>query len=208
YTEKRIYLHNRLPTWVQSMLPRVFYIIEKSWNYYPYTLTEYTCSFLPRFLIQIDTTYQDNNGSSENALDLAPDLLEQREVDHVDILSDEFSSRETTPEEDCHAFVSSKTGRGPLQEGWKESTEPIMCSYKAVKVFFEVWGLQTRVEAGVHRAVRDIILKGHKQAFLWIDEWHGLTMEDIREYERKVHEETNRMVLSNGTGAVADGATP
>ena len=136
-----------------------------------------------------------------------------------------------------------------------------MCSYKVVKVFFEVWGLQTRVEAGVHRvsnyklilqslplstysmivlsslqAVRDIILKGHKQAFLWIDEWHGqsptsytqtllcisikitsisrifillgLTTEDIREYERKVHEETNRMVLSNGTGAVADGATP
>ena len=33
-------------------------------------------------------------------------------------------------------------------------------------------------------------------------------MEDIREYERKVNEETNRMVLSNGTGAVPDGATP
>ena len=80
------------------------------------------CSFLPRFLIQIDTTYQDNNGSSENALNLSPDLLEQREIDHVDILSDEFSSRETTPEEDCHTFVSSKTGRGPLQEGWKVSS--------------------------------------------------------------------------------------
>jgi hypothetical protein len=26
-----------------------------------------------------------------------------------------------------------------------------MCSYKVIKVFFEVWGFQTRVEAGVHR---------------------------------------------------------
>ena len=26
-----------------------------------------------------------------------------------------------------------------------------MCSYKAVKVFFEVWGLQTKVETSVHR---------------------------------------------------------
>lgn len=33
----------------------------------------------------------------------------------------------------------------------QDSVQPIMCSYKVVKVFFEVWGLQTRVEAGVHR---------------------------------------------------------
>ena len=107
------------------------FITQTSQNGYPVILmtTMFTssslfsqCSFLPRFLIQIDTTYQDNNGSSENALNLSPDLLEQREIDHVDILSDEFSSRETTPEEDCHTFVSSKTGRGPLQEGWKVSS--------------------------------------------------------------------------------------
>ena len=26
-----------------------------------------------------------------------------------------------------------------------------MCSYKVIKVFFEVWGLQGKVESGVHR---------------------------------------------------------
>ena len=30
-----------------------------------------------------------------------------------------------------------------------------MCSYKVVKVFFEVWGLQGRVESGVHRVSRE-----------------------------------------------------
>ncbi|XP_030246703.1 cytoplasmic phosphatidylinositol transfer protein 1-like [Drosophila navojoa] len=39
YTEKRIHLSNRLPYWIQAICPRVFYVTEKSWNYYPYTLT-------------------------------------------------------------------------------------------------------------------------------------------------------------------------
>lgn len=45
YTEKKLHLSNRLPYWIQSVLPRVFYVIEKSWNYYPYTVTEYSVSF-------------------------------------------------------------------------------------------------------------------------------------------------------------------
>ena len=32
-------LCSRLPGWVQSMIPRVFYITEKAWNYYPVTIT-------------------------------------------------------------------------------------------------------------------------------------------------------------------------
>lgn len=30
---------SRLPYWIQAICPRVFYITEKSWNYYPYTQT-------------------------------------------------------------------------------------------------------------------------------------------------------------------------
>uniref|UniRef100_T1HII7 Phosphatidylinositol transfer protein N-terminal domain-containing protein n=1 Tax=Rhodnius prolixus TaxID=13249 RepID=T1HII7_RHOPR len=39
YTEKRIHLSGKLPYWLQAILPRVFYITEKAWNYYPYTVT-------------------------------------------------------------------------------------------------------------------------------------------------------------------------
>jgi len=39
YTEKRIYLSSRMPSWTQSMIPRIFYITEKAWNYYPFTKT-------------------------------------------------------------------------------------------------------------------------------------------------------------------------
>lgn len=72
-----------------------------------------------------------------------------------------------------------------------------MCSYKLVSVSFEVWGLQTKVEDFVHRCVRDVLLLGHRQAFTWMDEWHSMTLDDVREYEKKVQAETNEKVKVN-----------
>lgn len=36
---------------------------------------------------------------------------------------------------------------------------------------------------------------GHRQAFTWIDEWYNMTLEEVREYEKKLNEETNKKVL-------------
>ena len=35
-------------------------------------------------------------------------------------------------------FKSEKTSRGPLSEGWRDDTQPIMCSYKLVDVRFDM----------------------------------------------------------------------
>lgn len=53
--------------------------------------------------------------------------------------------------QDLRFFKSDKTSRGILQEGWRDTQDPIMCSYKLVTVKFEVWGLQTRVEQFIHK---------------------------------------------------------
>jgi len=59
-----------------------------------------------------------------------------------------------------------------------------MCIYKLTWVNVKMWPLQGKLESWVHKSmVRDVLLLGHKQAFTWIDEWYGLTMEDIRKYE-------------------------
>lgn len=71
-----------------------------------------------------------------------------------------------------------------------------MCSYKLVTVKFEVWGLQTRVEQFVHKVVRDVLLLGHRQAFAWVDEWIDMTLDDVRDYERQMHEKTNIKVVN------------
>lgn len=37
-------------------------------------------------------------------------------------------------------------------------------------------------------ALRKTMLKAHRRAWLWQDEWYGLTMDDIREIERQTQE--------------------
>ncbi|XP_073984415.1 cytoplasmic phosphatidylinositol transfer protein 1 [Rhodnius prolixus] len=191
YTEKRIHLSGKLPYWLQAILPRVFYITEKAWNYYPYTVTEYTCSFMPKFSITIQTAFENNCGTNENCLNLSEEVLKERTVDYIDIVYDEISPKHYKEEEDLKYFKSKVTGRGPLTEEWRSTTTPIMCSYKVVQASFEVWGLQTKAEELIHQSIRDILTLGHRQAFAWIDEWYDMSIEQVREYEMKVHAETN-----------------
>ncbi|XP_070683721.1 cytoplasmic phosphatidylinositol transfer protein 1-like [Pempheris klunzingeri] len=193
FTEKRVYLNSKLPSWARAVVPKIFYVTEKAWNYYPYTITEYTCSFLPKFSIHIETKYEDNKGCNDNIFDT--ELKEQeREVCFIDIAYDEIPERYYKDSEDLRYFKSEKTSRGLLQEGWRDTQNPIMCSYKLVTVKFEVWGLQTRVEQFVHKVVRDVLLLGHRQAFAWVDEWIDMTMDEVREFERTIQEATNQKI--------------
>ncbi|XP_018520419.1 cytoplasmic phosphatidylinositol transfer protein 1 [Lates calcarifer] len=193
FTEKRVYLNSKLPSWARAVVPKIFYVTEKAWNYYPYTITEYTCSFLPKFSIHIETKYEDNKGCNDNIFDT--ELKEQeREVCFIDIAYDEIPERYYKESEDLRYFKSEKTSRGILQEGWRDTQDPIMCSYKLVTVKFEVWGLQTRVEQFVHKVVRDVLLLGHRQAFAWVDEWIDMTMDEVREFERTIQEATNQKI--------------
>ncbi|KAJ8246007.1 hypothetical protein GJAV_G00262660 [Gymnothorax javanicus] len=193
FTEKRVHLSSKLPSWARAVVPRIFYITEKAWNYYPYTITE--------------TKYEDNCGINENIFAMEKNNCDT-EVCFLDIAFDDFPERHYRSSEDLQCFRSLKTGRGPLKEGWRENSQPIMCSYKLVGVKFEVWGLQTRVEQFVHKVIRDILLVGHRQAFAWVDEWHAMTLEDrhrersckymtmdeVREYERNTQEATNEKI--------------
>ncbi|CAH2980857.1 unnamed protein product [Chilo suppressalis] len=191
HTEKRIHLSSHLPYWLQSLIPKVFYVTEKAWNYYPYTTTEYTCSFIPKFAISIQTRYEDDNGTTENCLGLTAEELEQREVDFLDIAYDDIKPHHYKEAEDPKYYKSEKTGRGPLVEGWRDTQKPIMCCYKVVSVKFEVWGLQTKVEEYVQGAIREILVLGHRQAFAWMDDWYNMTIDDVREYESEMQAKTN-----------------
>ena len=84
YTEKRIHLSNRLPSWIRSLVPKIFYITEQAWNYYPYTITDYTCSFVPRFAIHIKTKYLNDRGTTDNCLEVDEELIEGRVVEFVE----------------------------------------------------------------------------------------------------------------------------
>ncbi|XP_014914659.1 cytoplasmic phosphatidylinositol transfer protein 1b [Poecilia latipinna] len=194
-TEKRIYLTSKLPSWIKAFVPRVFYVTEKAWNFYPYTITEYSVSFVPRFSIRIETRFENNNGSNNNVFGDKP--TPEGDVCFLDILTDPIPDKHYKKSEDLSLWRSNKTNRGPLEKGWRDNHSPIMCSYKRVQCSFEVYGFQTRTEDFLHRIIKDILLVGHREAVAWVDEWHGLSLEEVREYEKTMQEKTNSKVKSN-----------
>lgn len=58
--------------------------------------------------------------------------------------------------QDLGRWQSSKTGRGPLEEGWRDNHVPVMCSYKRVHCSFEVYGFQTRTEEFIHKVRKPV----------------------------------------------------
>lgn len=33
------FFFSKLPSWARAVVPKIFYVTEKAWNYYPYTIT-------------------------------------------------------------------------------------------------------------------------------------------------------------------------
>eukprot|EP01110_Echinostelium_bisporum_P002755 TRINITY_DN16844_c0_g1_i1.p1 TRINITY_DN16844_c0_g1~~TRINITY_DN16844_c0_g1_i1.p1 ORF type:complete len:271 (-),score=67.34 TRINITY_DN16844_c0_g1_i1:76-888(-) len=206
YTHKIFHIGSKIPGWIKAILPSSALMVEeKAWNAYPYCKTVLTCPFLgDRFSIAITTKYLPDNGSAENACGLTPDEVKKRVVDIVDIVNDPVDPSKYKETEDPTKFVSEKTGRGKLQSDWRDTHDPIMCSYKHCTVEFRYFGLQTAIESFIHKTgLRDIFVVGHRQAFCNIDEWHGLTIEDIRKIE-----DATKNDLESLRNDEADGASP
>ncbi|CAF1325750.1 unnamed protein product, partial [Didymodactylos carnosus] len=139
------------------------------------------CSFLPRFSIVVETKYEDNNGTTDNCHNLSQEEVQNRKLEFLDIAVEHVPEHKYKLSEDPTKFKSKKTGRGPLTPTWTQTFKPIMCAYKIVRVRFEVWGLQTRSEDFMLRTVRDILILAHRQAFTWMDEWYGMSMEEYKQ---------------------------
>jgi len=204
YTHKIIHLGSRLPGWLKTFIPTTaLQVDEKAWNAYPYCKTVYSIPFMgDRFSISVTTKYLPDGGTQENVFNKTEDELKERTVDIIDIAYDPIDPAKYKPEEDPTIYVSEKTGRGKLQKDWKETSTPIMCSYKYCSVQLRVWGIQTAGESYIHKvALRDVLLNGHRQAFCWLDEWFGKTMEDMRKMEDETKEELDKLLSEDGAGA-------
>ncbi|XP_054027896.1 membrane-associated phosphatidylinositol transfer protein 1 [Dryobates pubescens] len=194
YTHKIYHVGSHIPSWFRALLPKAaLQVEEESWNAYPYTRTRYTCPFVEKFSIEIETYYRPDAGQHTNIFNLSAAEKRQRILDTIDIVRDPISPGEYKPEEDPKLYHSAKTGRGPLGDDWLETAAggPLMCAYKLCKVEFRYWGMQSKIEQFIHDVgLRKVMLRAHRQAWCWQDEWTDLTMEDIRQLE----EETARML--------------
>jgi hypothetical protein len=53
---------------------------------------------------------------------------------------------------------------------------------------FDYWPLGGKVEEFMENYERGLFLNGNRQMFCWLDQWHGMTLSDIRVYEREIAE--------------------
>ncbi|XP_057602637.1 membrane-associated phosphatidylinositol transfer protein 2 isoform X6 [Hippopotamus amphibius kiboko] len=191
YTHKVYHVGMHIPSWFRSILPKAaLRVVEESWNAYPYTRTRFTCPFVEKFSIDIETFYKTDAGENPNVFSLSPVEKNQLTIDFIDIVKDPVPPSEYKTEEDPKLFHSTKTQRGPLSENWieeyKQQVFPIMCAYKLCKVEFRYWGMQSKIERFIHdTGLRKVMVRAHRQAWCWQDEWYGLNMDNIRELEKE-----------------------
>jgi membrane-associated phosphatidylinositol transfer protein len=92
-----------------------------------------------------------------------------------------------------------KKGKSASKEEKEDAPHPVMTTYKLSTCEVKAFGLGGKIENWVQNSMtRDILLHGHRQAYAWIDEWHDMDIDDIREFE----EETARALeqLRHGKG--------
>lgn len=195
YTLKKYHIASKVPGYLRAMVPAdSMMLIEEAWNAYPHCKTVLINGYLAKekFRIVIETMHFPDNGHSENVLHLKDKDLKVRQVVNIDI-AEPVPPEEYIESEDPSKFKSAKTGRGLLTPGWAKDHQPVMTCYKLVTADFKYFGLQTKVEKIIDNYEFKLFKQTLRQAFCLIDEWHGLTMEDIRRMESEVKEELEKM---------------
>lgn len=199
YTEKIYHLGSRLPGWIRAVIPSsALKLEERAWNAYPYCKTVITSPFLgERFTFTIESRHFNDDGKQPNVHGLDEKQLKTRDVDVLDIAMDKIKKEDYKESEDPTLVRSEKANRGPLQEGWQKTANPIMTCYKLVTVEFKMFGLQSRVEQFMVDMERNIFLKFHRQVYSWIDEWFGWTIDDVRRYEDQIKKDLDAKLKAN-----------
>ncbi|KAG5198837.1 hypothetical protein JEQ12_007433 [Ovis aries] len=172
YTHKIYHLKSKVPAFVRMIAPEgslVFH--EKAWNAYPYCRTSHCLLLLcflqneymkDDFFIKIETWHKPDLGTLENVHGLDPNTWKTVEIVHIDIADrSQVEPADYKADEDPALFQSVKTKRGPLGPNWKKELAnnpdcPQMCAYKLVTIKFKWWGLQSKVENFIQKAISSV----------------------------------------------------
>ena len=73
-----------------------------------------------------------------------------------------------------------------MRADWIEEADPVMTCYKLVKVEFNKAFIGGKIERLATSYYHELFTLFHRQLFCLIDEWHGMTLDDIRRYEEDI----------------------
>lgn len=148
----------------------------------------------------MESMHVNDNIDLDNAVGLNSKELAERKVEYLDIRA--AANDPNVKAADASKFKSAKTGRGPLSEKWERSgTKPMMCCYKVVRAQLKVFGLQTAGENAILNQQRGIFTGTLCKAFVTIDDWFNVTMEEIRTLEEDVATKSEALKASKAAEA-------
>ena len=165
-----------------------------------------------KFKIIVESQYIDKDvatiyliisqGTIENVLHLTEDQLKKRDRVIIDI-SQYASNEQVGKGEDMRVWHSEKRNIGPLKEGWYKdcNMENIMWCYKTVTITCKYFGLQTIVENLIRKQQLMIFTRSMRQMIGQMDEWDGLTIEDIRVMEEETKKRLDQLIQSKELSA-------
>jgi hypothetical protein len=213
YTLKRYHFKSKVPGILVSVAPaNALFLVEEAWNAYPHCKTVLVNGYLSkeRLKIDVETLHVDGNIDAPNAVGLTPEELKARTVEYIDIrkAAGDPSAKDYKASGDASTFKSTRTGRGPLGLGWErldpaKTGTPVMCAYKVVRANCSIFGLQGTVEGAILSQQRNIFTQTLNRAFVSIDDWHHLTMADVRKLEDDVAKKANEQLKDTVSKAAA-----
>lgn len=188
YTLKQYHFSSRVPGVLKALAPSsALFLTEESWNAYPRCRTVLVSGYLSKETLRIDveSMHVDDNLDVENAAGLSEKELLERKVEFLDIRS--TSADPNFKSGDASTYKSAKTGRGPLGDKWERSgAKPLMCCYKVVRAYCKVFGVQTVAENAVINSQRGLFTSTLCKAYVTLDDWVNVTIEEIRQLEADV----------------------
>ncbi|KAI4373514.1 hypothetical protein MLD38_011633 [Melastoma candidum] len=189
YTSKVYRLQSKVPSWLTTFAPADALILEEeAWNAYPRCKTVIKCPYFTKFRLTVETIHTAENGQLENVHGLNKEQLASRQVEKIDIASsstDYWSYVIGSNTTDFSSFKSARSGRGPLSDGWQSQCNPVMTAYKLVTVDAPYWGFGYRLEQAMLSGERALFIESHRNCFCWIDEWYGLSLQQVRELDQQ-----------------------
>ncbi|KAH7432355.1 hypothetical protein KP509_07G018600 [Ceratopteris richardii] len=212
YTMKVYNLQSKFPSWITAIAPAdCLQIEEEAWNAYPKCKTVLKCTYFTRFKLTIETLHVPDNGKSDNVHNLDAESLALRKVEVLDIASTARDYWNYMLAEDSSidlsTFKPAKVERGPLLPGWQGIHDPVMTAYKLVTVDAPYWGFGYRMEQAILAAERALFLESHRRCFFWIDDWYGLSEEDVRRLEAESDAMLNKIRHGGSEGEREDETT-
>ena len=188
YRKKENQFGQHLPAILRGLAPEgSTAVVEESWDCFPFKRSVFTSEFMGEsFYLEVrQIIVEDDRGELDNPLMLEEKYLD-RDIEYIDILVDEKTSSPLEGDADVATFVSASHERGPLQENFHESHDPITCVYSCVLFRLVTPMLQETAEnLLLSWGVRDMLLAVHRRAFCTIDEW------------KDVHDEESLLELEN-----------